>query len=330
MTADDSAARRRAWNEYWRAGPLHSLAGSFQGNYEGPIRAFWEQAFAGLGANDRVLDIGTGNGALPALLCELRGADVPAIDAIDIAAPDPAWLRQAPAPCRERIRFHGDTPAEDTGFADARFSLVASQYGLEYSDLARALPEVARITRAGGRLALVVHHAGSRLREVAAAEVGMIDWLLGPDGLMAPAAAILPYVALAARGERARLAADPGAGQARGRFNEAMQALEELARASPYPDALHDARAQVGARIDALMRGAAGEAQAADAHAAHVRALQGARLRSLELCRHALDEAAARRLLAALEQAGFTRAEAAPLHHQEHLVGWTIRATRQA
>ena len=29
----------------------------------------------------------------------------------------------------------------------------------------------------------------------------MIDWLLGADGLMAPAGAVLPYMALAARGE---------------------------------------------------------------------------------------------------------------------------------
>lgn len=325
---DDGGARRQAWSDYWRAGPLHSLAGSFQDNYEGPIRAFWEAALAGLTANDRVLDIGTGNGALPALACALYGAAMPAVDAIDIAAPDPAWLRDAPAACRKRIRLHGDTAAEATGFDDGAFSMVVSQYGIEYSDLARSLPEAARITRPGGRLALVVHHAGSRLREVAATEVAMIDWLLGADGLMAPAGAVLPYMALAARGERARLMADPAAGAARERFNAAMRALEALAGTSPFPDALLDARARVAARIDALLRGAAAAEEAAADHAAHERALLGARLRSEELCVHALDEGGLERLLEGLRQAGFTGAEAAPLHHGEHLVGWAVRATR--
>ena len=43
---------------------------------------------------------------------------------------------------------------------------------------------------------------------------------------------------------------------------------------------------------------------------------------------HALDEGGLERLLEGLRQAGFTGAEAAPLHHGEHLVGWAVRATR--
>lgn len=329
MTAAGNA-RRDAWTQFWRAGALHSLAGSFQGNYSGAIRAFWEQTFAPLGANNRVLDIGTGNGALPALLCELRGEVLPRVDAIDLAAPDPAWLASSPPTWRELVRFHCGTPAEDTPFADGCFDLVISQYGLEYSDLARSLPEVARITAPGGSLALVVHHAGSRLAEVARAEVRMIDWLRAPEGLMARAFALYPYMALAARGERERLVADPEAGRARARFNEAMRALEDLARREPFADALFDARAQVAARIDAIMDHRMDGAQAAAAHLAHEQALEGARLRSAELYEHALDEADIDRLLARLEQTGFTGARATPLHHEEYLVGWTVQATRAA
>lgn len=323
-------ARRDAWTQYWKAGALHSLAGSFDGNYSGAIRRFWEQVFAPLDADDRVLDIGTGNGALPALLCELRGDALPQVVAIDLASPDPAWLASAPAACRGRLRFHSGIAAEETGFADAGFDLVVSQYGLEYSDLARSLPEVARITVGGGRLALVVHHAGSRLAGVAHAEVRMIDWLRAPGGLMERAAALYPYLVLAARGERERLVADPQAGRTRAAFNEAMRALGELAGREVFPDALLDARSAIAARIDAIMRGHMDANQAVEAHRDHDRALEGARLRSLELCEHALDETALERLLSALENIGFTGAEAAPLHHGEHLVGWTIRADRSS
>ena len=327
MTSDRNA-RRDAWTRFWRAGALHSLAGSFQGNYSGAIRAFWEQTFAPLGPDHRVLDIGTGNGALPALLCELRGDALPRVDAIDLASPDPAWLASAPAAWRERVGFHSGVPAEDTGFNDASFNLVVSQYGLEYSDLGRSLPEVARITTGGGRLALVVHHTGSRLARVSQAEVRMIDWLRAPGGLMEPAAAMYPYMALAADGQRERLASDPEAGRARAGFNAAMQALEELAGREQFPDALFDARGQIMSRIEAIMRGRMDAGQAAKAHRDHDQALQEARLRSLELCEHALDEAAVQRLLADLGQAGFSEAHAAPLHHGEHLVGWAIRARR--
>lgn len=328
MTSPDDA-RRDAWTRYWEAGALHSLAGSFKGNYSGAIRVFWEQAFAPLGADHRVLDIGTGNGALPALLCELCREAVPRVDAIDLASPNPGWLTSAPAACRERVRFHAGTAAEETGFADASFDLVVSQYGLEYSHLPRSLPEVARITTMGGRLALVVHHANSRLAEVARAEVRMIDWLRAPGGLMDTAAALYPYMALAARGERDRLVADKEAGRTRAGFNDAMRALDDLAGREPFADALFDAREQIAARIDAIMRGRLDAGEAVRAHRDHELALEGARLRSLELCEHALGEAGVESLLAGLEQAGFTETRASPLHHGEYLVGWTIRATRR-
>ena len=327
MTAERNA-RRDAWSQYWKAGALHSLAGSFQGNYSGAIRAFWEQVFAPLNADARVLDIGTGNGALPALLCEVRGDTLPQVEAIDLAAPDPAWLDSAPPAWRARIRFHAGMAVEDTGFEEARFNLVVSQYGLEYSDLARALPEVARITAPGGRLALVLHHAGSRLAEVARAETRMIDWLRAPGGLMERAAALYPYMELAARGERERLVNDPHAGHVRAGFNEAMQALGDVAGLERFPDALFDAREQIAARIDAIMRGRIDAGQAAGAHQDHGLALEAARLRSLELCEHALDGTAVERLLADLARAGFADADAAALHHQEHLVGWSLRAIR--
>ncbi|NLG58658.1 MAG: class I SAM-dependent methyltransferase [Gammaproteobacteria bacterium] len=322
------SARRDAWTRFWQTGALHSLAGSFQGNYAGAIRAFWEAAFAPLGADDRVLDIGTGNGPLPALLCELRADDMPQVDAIDLASPDPAWLASTPAGCRNRIRFHSGRAAEDTGFPEACFTLVASQYGIEYSDLKRSVTEVARITADRGRLALVVHHASSRLAQVANAEVRLIDWLGAPGGLMERAAAIYPYMAMAARGERERLAADPDAARARAAFNAAMQSLDRLAAGEAFPDALFDARGQIAARIDALIRGAMDADAAAAAHARHVDALHDARLRSQELVAHALDEAGCEDFLRSLRGSGFTDARAAPLHHDPHLVGWSILGTR--
>src|SRR5690606_20552509 len=81
--------RAEVWSAYWGQGPLHSLPTSFPDNYQGQIRDFWVGMLSGLGTGHRMLDIGTGNGALPRMALELRGVNCPQVDAIDAAAVAP-------------------------------------------------------------------------------------------------------------------------------------------------------------------------------------------------------------------------------------------------
>lgn len=48
--------RDRAWSNFWRHGALHSLQGSFAGNYAGEIRHFWNTVFRDVDGTQRVLD----------------------------------------------------------------------------------------------------------------------------------------------------------------------------------------------------------------------------------------------------------------------------------
>src|SRR5690606_13928820 len=172
--APDNAHRQAAWSRYWKQDVLHSLPGSFSGNYSGRIERFWLDNFAALGSGRRMLDIATGNGAIPQLACAHcagRPAGMPRIDAIDLAQISPAWVASQPASCRDALHFHAGVSAESLPFADAAFDLVTSQYGIEYCDDARTAPEVARVLAPGGRVALLLHHAGSRLAEVAREEL---------------------------------------------------------------------------------------------------------------------------------------------------------------
>lgn len=331
MTAHDRTdeTRRESWTGYWKTGALHSLAGSFEGNYGGEIRGFWEGVFAPLTVTDRILDVGTGNGPLPALLTELKGEALPAVDAVDIASVGPEWHHGLPPALRDRIRFHGGCAVEDLAcFDDGRFNLVASQYGLEYSNLPLALAELARLTSAGGRLALVLHHAGSRLSAIASVEASLIDSLLDADGLLARAAAIHPYVDRVRQGAGTTLATDPDAGRVRTRLNEAMQAIDEFQRQTPFAGIALEARAMVASRIHALMRGSISLEQANLNHESHAAALADSRFRSIELCSHALDAQDMARLCADLGRVGFRDARPALLHHGVHLVGWTLEARR--
>lgn len=319
---DDAAARQRAWAGYWRSGALHSCATSFQGNYGGAIAAFWRAAFDGLEAGDRVLDLAAGNGALSQLLVEHRAEADIGCDAVDLAPVAPAWVAALPAAQRERLRFHGGTPAEALPFEAGRFALVVSQYGLEYTDLESSVAELLRVLRRPARAALLVHHAASRPVGLAHDEIGHLDWLLAPDGLLDTAAAMLPLLARASTADgRAALAQDAPALARRRRFNELQQALARRASGAPCPDVLFETREAIAVLLDIAARRGAAEAQAR--LPALREALAHSRVRLADLCRCALDEAAVTALGQRFATLGAARIE--PLHEAGWLMGWTLR-----
>src|SRR3546814_5648146 len=145
-----TALFRSACSRYWKQDVLHSLPGSFSGNYAGRIERFWLDSFAALGSGQRMLDIATGNGPIPQLACTHcagRAAGLPRIDAIDLAPVPPPWVSSQPAPCRPARPFHSGVSAEALPFDDNSFDLVTSQYGIESCDTVRTTPEVARVER---------------------------------------------------------------------------------------------------------------------------------------------------------------------------------------
>ncbi len=322
--------RRQVWSDYWRQGALHSLCGSVAVGLDGGIRDFWMQAFSAAPEQGRLLDVCTGNGVIPRLACESASARFARVDAIDLATLAPEWLALAPKACQQTTFFHGGIAAEALPFAPATFDVLTSQFGLEYCSIDLAVPELARVSKPGASLALLMHHAGSRLADVAREEAGSIQWLRSTDGPLAAAAAIYPYLAMAASGQRDRLSADPQAAPARGRLNAAMQALIEQSERSAYPDILFEARDLVAAHVQAIMQRSLTVVQATAALDAWAAGLDAAAFRHRELCDHALDASAAALLVEALSNAGFDDLTLQPLHHEAHLMGWSMTGTRQA
>ncbi|HZC31396.1 MAG TPA: methyltransferase domain-containing protein, partial [Gaiellaceae bacterium] len=99
---------------------------------------------------DHVLDVACGTGAV-ALRAARAGADVVGID---ISADQLAKARDAAAAAGVAIRFEtGD--CQHLPYADAEFHAVASTFGAIFAlDHERTAVELARVCRAGGRLAL--------------------------------------------------------------------------------------------------------------------------------------------------------------------------------
>jgi ubiquinone/menaquinone biosynthesis C-methylase UbiE len=232
--------RQAAWDAYWANGTLNSLPGSFSGNYGGALHEFWMAVFRNLPPHGRVLDIATGNGALPKMLLESHVARPFHIDAIDVADVAPSWLADVDTAQRQQLHFHARTPAERLPFADDAFDLCISQYGVEYSDLGASVPEALRVTRRDGLIAWVLHHPQSHPVRLAREDQQHCAWLLSPDGPFASAFDVLGSAARAGSAAgRLSLQQDPTAEQQRQRFNAAMQRLSMRAASTQVPDTLH-------------------------------------------------------------------------------------------
>lgn len=301
--------RRQSWSRYWASGALHSCATSFAGNYDDDIGAFWREAFAGLRVSQRVLDVATGNGPLPKLIADLC-TDLPEVDAVDLAEVHPEWHAGLPDSRRAHIRFHAGVAAEKLPFADGSFDLVTSQYGIEYSDLARSLTEVGRVAHPQARMAFVLHHAEALPVRIGRAEIGHLAFLRGSDGLMAAARQFLPLHAKGA-----------GQGTPRAAFDAALKQVHERAQSAFAPDVLHETLVSVIKLAQAApsLGAAAVESQLA-ALAQH---LADDELRQSELVAHALTRAQVEAMAAAL--APDTAFELRELRVRGELFGWGLR-----
>lgn len=320
---DNQVSQRQAvWTRYWSHGISHSCGGSFGDRYEGALARYWISAFSSLAPGARVLDIATGNGALPQLLLATSKTASVSCDAVDLARPEPQWIAALPAAQRERVRFHGQQAAEQLPFSDGQFDMVVSQYGLEYTDLSRTVPELLRVLAPGGKVRLVTHHAGARPVLLAATELKHQAWLGQGHGLLAAAAAMIEPMARAATEQgRASLAGDAVANAARARYNALQTEVTQLASGSDCPDVLLETRQAAGAILNLAIGSGSAAAEAALAQLRQDLSDSAVRLR--ELRDYALDEAGARQLCAVLT-AKTGKAVLEPIFEQSILMGWSI------
>lgn len=134
-------AERRTWG-----GRAEPYATSFGRVCAYPVTFVLDAA--GVHADVRVLDVGTGTGSVAAAAVA-RSAEVDALD----AGPDMLRLAGQAAP---GARLHlGALP--DLPFADATFDAVIANFVLNHVGEPRlALAEMRRVTRSGGRVAVAI------------------------------------------------------------------------------------------------------------------------------------------------------------------------------
>lgn len=152
------------WDEYWQQGHLTSFGDSFKGNYSGVLSTLWNTEFAKLKPNFKVLDVATGNGALPLLINQFFrdqqiGGHVDGVDLAQIATD----LSTQQLNDEVTVSLISNINGNELPFEKGQYDLVMSQFGIEYSDLSRSIPEALRVLKTGGRFCVVTHHSRSMI-----------------------------------------------------------------------------------------------------------------------------------------------------------------------
>lgn len=233
-----SKSRADAWSPLWKTGVLHSCNQAFSGNYAGSLREFWQGQFARLEQGARLVDIGTGNGAIPLLASEYArqqaiGLELHGVDLADIAPPAaPGALAAAYA----GITFHPRTSALSLPFPDGTIDLLTSQYAFEYMPRADAVAEVIRVIGTKGSAAFVLHSHDSVISRVLTAQRRGFAWLFGPSQILLRAREAI-HAQMKSPAASSGTAIDP----ARARFREAAAELGALIDAEPDADILRKA-----------------------------------------------------------------------------------------
>jgi ubiquinone/menaquinone biosynthesis C-methylase UbiE len=148
------------WSLFWRQGHSTTFGDYFKQGYAGSVADWWHSKLTTLPTGSVVLELGCGNcSLLPAMISSgIKGEYI----GVDLARVRLSAVSEQGLPESEiEVRLHSETPAENVPEADASIGLVASVFGIEYSDLDQSLPEVLRLLKPGGQFCALLHHDAS-------------------------------------------------------------------------------------------------------------------------------------------------------------------------
>ncbi len=151
------------WEGYWKHPYMTSLMARGDKHYDLEIYDFWNRVLARDAT--QIIDLACGNGALSFLADSIvnRPQAGVRITGIDYASINPFKRLKRKKAAHRKVDFLPNTALESLPLADASADMAISQWGLEYADIERAIPEVGRVLRPRASLALVCHHQGSDL-----------------------------------------------------------------------------------------------------------------------------------------------------------------------
>lgn len=146
------------WGNYWQGRAASEAGAALVGvgvetNQE--IAAFWTQRLKDIPKTARLLDLACGAGSVVRRAAKLGLTD---LSGVDISAEAIQTLKT------EFPNVTGIVASADaTGLPRAQFDIVASQFGFEYADAAKAAGEAARLINTGGQFLALAHSHDSAI-----------------------------------------------------------------------------------------------------------------------------------------------------------------------
>ena len=164
------------WTQLWNE---TSWINSFgETNYDSDIVEFWHKQLEGI--TGKVIDLGCGNGAISWIANEKLNQDEPSatVTGIDFSDIQPFKKLNLLASDYPMLNFLGSTPIEKLPFDDATIDLAISQYGLEYSNLNLAIPEISRVLKSTAKVCFILHSKQSRIIKETAVNLAQYNSVL--------------------------------------------------------------------------------------------------------------------------------------------------------
>lgn len=188
---DNRPDSRGAWSRFWSAGGRGPESGCLPNalkQVDAAQAGVWRSFARSLPRRARVLDLGTGDGAVLGKLKRARDdLKLVGVDSSPVLPPAPKGMTLKPGVAMENLPF-----------AAASFDAVTSQFGFEYGQTDEVAREIGRVLTPGGSLLFVVHHADGPILEHNLARLSGLAWAVRESGLLDKARALARARAIAA------------------------------------------------------------------------------------------------------------------------------------
>lgn len=166
-----------AWGNFWQKGHSTTFGEYYADGYtNGYISDWWKEILSSHASDEiRILEVGCGNASLLPTTLDLGiKGNYSGVDAADVKLSSAVKKR-----LNENIAvlLTGNTKIEDYQ-PDNKFDVIASVYGVEYSDLSLSLQLIKNMLLPGGQVNFLMHHSGSVITQMSQKALGEFDFEL--------------------------------------------------------------------------------------------------------------------------------------------------------